>query len=339
MNYYEKHPNGEPLSTGNFDYRAIGYNGFLGFGQDLDGNCCGTENDLDCICDDNCEETDCVKWHGNIPGSASIVGSDTGLEPGGTFSGNMQEAPFAEWTGSGKCPEWMPHKLTKIPHNGEQIWWLDATELRDVPWYLNDCYTPAQRQQKQYLPPPCEEHVHINEDGSLDVTQPGLETPIGTQFYIDLDRPGSCNNLDEFFYLRVTLRFISSTINSCGVNCTQITNGNENCGYTSGCICTPNAGQLMLEIAGGAQFVGERMNCGEPARPEFNQEAREPELACFNTTFGIVASLPYDPQQTEYKIYEYTGNPSPCWSNVYSSDPCDYSREITINMVPNPNIS
>jgi len=60
MNYYEKNPDGTPLSTETFEYRLYGYDGFIGFGKDEEGNCCGTENDQYCICDDECDDEG--KW-------------------------------------------------------------------------------------------------------------------------------------------------------------------------------------------------------------------------------------------------------------------------------------
>lgn len=51
VDYYEKHPNGDPLSTKNFDYEANGYDGFLGFGTNFFDECC-----KNCICADKCSE-------------------------------------------------------------------------------------------------------------------------------------------------------------------------------------------------------------------------------------------------------------------------------------------
>lgn len=335
MDHYEKHPDGSPLSTGNFDYRAYGYDGFMGFGQDIDGNCCGTENELDCICDDQCEITDCVKWHGKIPGSATIVVPSVGLEPGGTFTVPLNQVTFDEFSGYERCPTWMPYKVTKIPYEDRQIWWQDASEYRDIPWFLRDCYPLPS--EKAYLPPPCEEHVKVNEDGTIDVSQPGVETPIPLQFYGYTERPG-CNDSTEFFSMRITLRFISSTLNSCGTNCREDYFPQEVCGdYARDCICTPDASRLALEITGGAQFTGFNWSCGEPARPEFNQDAEPPQYICLNNAFGFGHNTNYNPQQAKYEFTRYSIEPSPCWSGVYSSNPCDYWQRVTINMVDNPN--
>jgi len=338
MDYYEKTTNGEALSSGNFlngQWANQGYQGFLGFGTDLNGDCCGTENtETDCVCDDDCAITDCVKWHGNVPSSATIEVPSVGLEPGGTFTMPLNPVTFDEFVGYERCPHWMPHKVTLIEHEGNQIWWQDASTYRDIPWFLRDCYPLPQ--EKEYLPPPCDEHVLQNPDGTIDVSQQGVEDPIPLQYYGYTERAG-CNGITEFFALRITLRFISSTLNSCGVNCINYYE-NVTCGTLGQfCICTPNASQLMLDITAAFNFTGFQWNCGEPERPEFNQDAVPPAYVCMNNAASVGDSLRYNPTQTQYEITDYTLNPSPCWSNVYSSNPCDYWQKVTINFANNPN--
>jgi len=153
MDYYEKTASGGSLSGTNFDWKAKGYQGFMGFGVDEDGKCCE-----DCICADKCL-VDCVYWYGKKPVRALYNSNNFGFQVGGfQMECNLNFIDPCAVENNIQEEQQFPYKI--FYEAGSDTWIPSTSYLAPFPNRLRNCVSDWQRTEDEgwYWHTPCDDN-------------------------------------------------------------------------------------------------------------------------------------------------------------------------------------